>query len=400
VLLTWLRQASAWATLVLALASQAQETPWHLHTTLQTGVDAWRIAHSASDSVTRSNMYLADSEPRWSYRELSPWFTLQSRLDMGPQDQVVLRTRANQSTGGSLDQLYYDHAISPYLGLRVGVADYRATWCREYDLDNPWVRESDPFCTNHRIRLPTSSAPALQAYVNLDAGEYQLQGIAGIYRPRALGYAPREFGTAILPEQVVITQNHKQGISLNLLNKASSTEWRLSWTGLDQGLYDPDASAGFRQYSAGTRLNYRQHADTYFVGVSWQVSPRLRARLTHMRTALKARCELLTQQSAPACLEFVSKQATVLELNQQHDAENILSFTLLKFPFEQAGYYAKVNQTVSGAWRRDWGGGWFTAVQLSQARSRVFYIEDIALVQYLPGTASAWAAGFRLGRQW
>lgn len=393
------RLARSWAWGLLSLAAQAQERP-HLHTTLQTGVDVWRIGHSATDTVTRNNMYLADSETRWSYSGLSPWLTLQSRLDMGPHDQVVLRTRANQSTGGSLDQLYYDHAISPFLGLRAGVADYRATWCREYDLDNPWVRESDPFCTNHRIRMPTSSAPALQAYVNLDTGAYQLQGIAGIFRPRALGYASREFGTAILPEHVVITKNHKQGVSLNLLHKASSTEWRLSWTALDQALYDPDAHVGFQEYAPGTRMNYRQHADTYFGGVSWQVSPRLRARLTHMKTSLKARCELLTPSAAPACAQSVGKQATVAELNHQSGPADVLSVAFLRFPFDQSAVYSKANENVSASWRRDWGEGWFTALQLSRSRAKVFYNLDFSAMPYLPGTASAWAAGFRLGRQW
>ena len=383
----------------LLQGAQAQ-SDWHLHSHFQAGVDGWHIEHSAQDKTSRDNMYLADSETLWTYRPLSPWYTLQSQLDWGPQHQVVLRARANQVTGASVDQLYYSHAISPYLGFRAGVADYRSTWCREYDLDNPWIRESDPFCTNYRIKQPFASAPALQVYVNLDEGDYQVQGIAGIFRPRALGYAPREFGTAILPPHVNITQNHKQGLSLNVLNKASSTEWRLSWMGLDQRLFDPQAAISFPEYAAGTQMNYRQKAGTFFAGVSWQLSPRLRSRLTHMHNALKAHCELLTPQAAPACEIRVRKKSTVLELNYQPAAADTVSLAVLKFPFSQSQVYKKTNQTVSASWRRDWSRHWFTALQWSQSRATVFYNDDFSTMSYLPGTNSAWAAGIRSGYKW
>lgn len=390
--------SAAFLLLVLGGVHPARaQSDWHLENTLQVGLDAWHIAHSAPDRVTRDTMYLADSAPRWSYREASPWYTLQSQLHMGAKDLLVLRVRANQGLGSALDQLYHDHAISPSLGIRAGVADYRATWCREYDLDNPWVRESDPFCTDQRIRQPTSSAPALQAYVNLAWGSYQMQGVAGIFRPRALGYAPREFGTAMLPEHVSITKNHKQGLSLNLLDKATSTEWRLSWIGLDQSLFDSQASLSFPQFPAGAQLNYHQRANTYFAGVSWPISLRLRARLTHMKNALTARCELLTPQADSGCSVRVAKEASVLEMNYQLNSEDLFSLSFLRFPFGQSDVYEKTNQNVSASWRREWGGHWFTALQLSRSRATVQYNRDFSTVSYLPGTASAWGAGFRLG---
>ena len=232
-------------------------------------------------------MFLADSETSWSYRELSAWYTAQSQLNLGPHNHLVLRARANQGSGGVLDQLYYDHGISPSLGLRIGVADYRATWCREYDLDNPWVRESDPFCSQRFMRLPLSSAPAVQAYLTTEFGDYQVQGIAGLFRPRALGYAPREFSGAQLPDHVQITKNHKQSVSLNALNKTTSTEWRLSWIRITQSLFDPKVPASNTLGGPFTQMDYHQSSDIFFSGVSWQLSPRWRSRSLRGRSHVR-----------------------------------------------------------------------------------------------------------------
>lgn len=373
------------------------QSDWQLQNHFQVGVDAWHIDHSSEEPLTRRNMFLADSQTRWTYRELSPWYTAQSQLNFGPLQHVVLRARANQGSGGVLDQLYYDHGISPSLGFRIGVADYRATWCREYDLDNPWVRESDPFCSQRFIRLPLSSAPALQAYANTELGNYQIQAIGGLFRPRALGYAPREFSGAQLPDQVQITRNHKQTLALNALNKATSTEFRLSWVRIDQSLFDPQVRASNSQWGPFTEMNYHQASDIVFAGVSWQLSPRWRSRLTHMSRQLKARCDLLQPLAVPECGERVESSSTVLEWNYQASQKDILSLAVVHFPFKQFNVYERTHRNMSVGWRHDRGQGWFGAVQLSHSRSAIPYSLDFSKIAFQPGTASAWALGTRLG---
>lgn len=386
----------------LVQGAQAQ-SDWHLQSSLQMGLDAWRIEHSATDKTTQGTMYLADSDTRWTFSEWSPWYSLQSQLNLGASSQVVLRGRANQGLGSSLDQLYLDHAISPSLGFRAGVADYRATWCREYDLDNPWVRESDPFCSHRVVRLSSSSAPALQAYVNLELGNYQMQGAAGIYRPRAFGYAKREFGDFRVKNNHHITKNHKQAVSLNIVDKSSSTEWRLSWIGLDQSLFDSDfVQFNDKSIYPSTQLDYHQKSNTFFAGVSWQVSPKLRSRLTHMTSDLKAHCVMLNPLAGPPsqCSNRYKKASTVLELNYQLFPTDILSVSFVTFPVIQDTAYKRDHQSMSAAWRHDWGKGWFNALQLSRAQSETAYNLRPLYVPYVPGLAKAWAAGFRLGYQW
>lgn len=385
---------------LLLQGAQAQ-SDWHVQSVFQTGVDAWHIEHSAEDKTTKSTMYLADSDTRWTFSKWSPWYSLQSQLNLGPRNQVVLRGRANQGLGSSLDQLYLDHAISPSLGFRAGIADYRATWCREYDLDNPWVRQSDPFCSHRYLRMSSSSAPAIQAYVNLELGQYQMQGVAGVFRPRAFGYAHREFGDFVVGNSHHITKNHKQAVSFNVIDKSSSTEWRLSWIGLNQSLFDSDSvQLNDPSIYPSTQLNYHQKSNTYFAGVSWQVSPKLRSRLTHMSSLLKAQCVLLNPLAGPPCTNNYQKSSTVLELNYQLRPTDMLSVSWVTFPVVQNNAYQRDHQSMSAAWRRDWGQGWFNALQLSHAQSETAYNLTPQYVPYVPGLAKAWAAGFRLGYQW
>lgn len=386
--------------MVLHQGAQAQ-SDWHLQNTLQMGVDAWRIEHSANDRITQGTMYLADAATRWDFSEWSPWFNLHSQLTLGTRNHLVLQGRANQGLGASLDQLYVDHAISPSLGFRAGVADYRATWCREYDLDNPWVRESDPFCSHRVLRMSSSSAPALQAYVNLELGNYQMQSVVGIYRPRAFGYANREFGDFVVGNSHHITKNHKQAVSLNLIDKSSSTEWRFSWIGLNQSLFDSDSvQLNDPNIYPATQLNYHQKSNIYFVGLSWQVSPKLRSRLTHMTSELNAQCVLLNPLAGPPCSNNYQKSSTVLELNYQIYPTDILSVSFVTFPVVQDKAYKRDHQSMSAAWRHDWGQGWFNALQMSLAQSETAYNLLPRNVPYVPGLAKAWAAGFRLGYQW
>jgi len=377
-----------------ALHAQAQGA-WQLQNHFQVGVDAWHIEHSSEVPATRGQMFLADSETAWSYRDVSPWYTAQSQLSLGPLNQVVLRARASQGSGGVLDQLYYDHGISPSLGFRVGVADYRATWCREYDLDNPWIKEGDPFCSQRLARKPLSSAPALQVYLNTEVGPYQFQGIAGVFRPKALGYAPREFSGAIVPEHVQITHNHKQSLSFNALNKLTSTEWRWSWVRIDQRSLDTQYPARATSGGAVTTLDYHQQADTVFAGVSWQINPRWRARLTHMVSLLRAHCNLPDPLPNDGCVR-VRRRSTVLEWNYHAAATDMVSIALIDFPFRQDNVYERRHQSLTTGWRRDWGQGWFGSVQLSRSRTVIPYTREFREL-FPPGTASAWALGTRLG---
>ena len=383
-------------TLTLTGAARAQ-TDGQVKNTLQMGLDAWHLDYSHEDKPRQQRLLMADNKPAWKYREASPWLTLQSQVRMGTHGELELRARANQNYGGQIDQLSYAHAISPSLGLRAGVLDFRATWCRSHDTDNPWVRENDPFCTVKSTSDATASAPALQAYTVWETDAYQFQANAGLFRPKALGYAPREFNNLVLPPSAHVTQNNKQSLSVNALNKETATEWRLSWIGAHQRFFDSGlvpVNPGF----APTQLNFDQNTNAYFAGVSWPLSRQLSARLTHLNSASKAHCEQFNPNSGPACTYQFKKSSTVLELNYQANPTDVLSLALTQYPAKQAGTwggYDSVYRSSSVSWRRNWTGDWFTAVQVTRANSLIR--SNNSILSYAPGTASAWGLGLRLG---
>lgn len=354
-------------------AEQAAWPGWELKSHIQTGVDVWHIDHSPNDPNQVSMALMPDSLTRWTHRDVSPWYTLESQLRMGTTGAFVLKGQANAARGAKLNQLSYDHFISPYLGLRVGVLDYRATWCRTYDLDNPWVREADPFCSNSVVSLPTDSAPAVQAYTNLEVKGYWVQAMVGSYHPKAFGYAPQEFSDFRLPPTAQVTHNHKVAMSVNVVNPATSTEWRLSLINTRQSLFDSDAEPGFP--GGQVPINYHHRGRLWFAGVSWHMSPKLQTRLTYMDSDLTGRCEWITIQLGRPCVQHYRQQSVVAEMNYHLDERNVLSMALTHYPSEQINEvpvrfsaYKYQRQSVSVGWRKDWSARVFTAVQLTHAQ--------------------------------
>ncbi len=407
--LTLLNRPAGWVTLVmtaLLLASPAQaQTDWALKSSAQLGVDAWHLSVDASDQPVRHFLLLANARTDWRYRDMAPWYTLQTQLRVGSQGEWVLRSRGNQSYGGAVDQLSYAHSISPALGWRAGILDYRATWCREYDLDNPWVREADSFCVGRFNNSATASAPALQVYAKVDVNEYQVQAVAGLYRPKALGWDRREFSNLFIADSATVLQNKKHALSVNAVNTATSTEWRLSWIGSDQRLFDSalvqiNDAASF----PATQLHYRQAVSTYFAGVSWQLAPRLRSRVTHFRSSLQAHCELLNPAAGEPCANQFYRASTVWELGYQLSPIDVLSLALAHYDLRQTEMldvqvYEARSRNQSLAWRRDWGRGWFTSTQLTWTQGSVPYNNKPRQTPYIPGTSSAWGLGLRVGYQ-
>lgn len=395
--------------LVIGLVMQALLVPaqadWGLKSSAQVGVDAWHLSSSAQDQPGRRFLWMANANTRWDYQDAAPWYTLQSHLRNGAQGEWVLRSRGSQGYGGALDELSYAHFVSHALGLRAGILDYRATWCRTYDLDNPWVRENDPFCTDRFTSLATASAPALQVYTHVDVGDYQVQGLLGWYRPKALGYEPREFSGLVLADSARVTQNRKQVLSLNAINSETATEWRLSWIGTDQRLFESAFMQMAPLPAPASQLAYEQRVSTYFAGVSWLLAPQLRSRLTHLRGHIRGVCELMNPAAGEPCANQFHKSSSVWELSYQLDPSDVLSLAISQHGVRHRGeqgvpVYQARNRAVSLGWRRDWPGGWFNAWQLTRSMAWVPYQHRPWEQSYLPGRASAWGLGLRAGYQW
>lgn len=362
------------------------DSGWDLKSRAYVGADFWHVEHSAPQGMSRKATFMADQNTAWQFRSPSPWYQLESELNWFGQGQWVLKARGNQATGTELNQLFYDHYMSPQLGVRVGIVDYRISWCRSFDTDNPWIRETDPFCSDNTIKLATDSAPGVQAYTVSTVGDYTVQTLVGLYRPLLGGYSPREYSDAILTPDDRVTKNHKYGVTVNAIHNLTATEWRLGWVGADQ-------AAHYR----GPRFqaNSAQTVHLFFAGGSWQLHPKLKARVTLMNSHLRG--HIVPLDGGQPIKPKVFKGSRVLELNYQHSPQHAFALAYSHYPFEQQSVYRWQHQSKSVSWRYDYNSAWFAALQISKAHNHIQSFDDLAPVK--SGKPKAAAIGFRIGRK-
>jgi hypothetical protein len=106
---------------------------------VQLGLDAWDLktpdrSNAPLKGVDR--LYLANSYTQWSYRNPSAWIKTSGQWDISSNLSLTYKARADQSVGTQLDDLNFDYRLSPKLGFRAGVLDYKTSWCRTYETDS------------------------------------------------------------------------------------------------------------------------------------------------------------------------------------------------------------------------------------------------------------------------
>lgn len=366
--------------------------------TAQVGVDAWQFS-----SEKPEKLLMMATNTQWQYRPVSPWGTFDGRLMLSSQATVSLKARANQEMGSHVDELSADWALSPSAGVKAGVLDYKTSWCRTYDIDSPWVRENDPFCTVVSTSGPGGGAPGLQAYVNLPIGNYRVQSIAGVYNPLAFNYNTTEFsnlGYALSH----VTKNQKQGVSINALNLDTATEFRVGVLQAQQAL---SAYESWKMPVFQVEQNY----GLVFAGASFYATPQLNVRMQTLRHLMVNKEISNPAVSGPHTRRGynVNRTSHVMELNYQASAEDMFGLALSKYQYNVAstetnypfaGYtvspdsYVYAQKSVSLAWRHHWPQGVFTVLQLT--RSQLALNDKDA---HIDRAASANGLGLRLGYQ-
>lgn len=232
-------QLNSFAAIVLlsgAITAQAVDMTAS-HFQFQIGVDAWYLDLPATSRTTTktaiNNLSLANSSTVWSYKSTSPWIKVNGDYRLSSNVFLKYKFRAQQSVGLKLDDLHIDWEVSPKSGVRAGVVDYKMSLCRTYEFDSPWVRENDPFCVSRKTNMATWSAPGVQAYLNFNNDDYQIQAIAGVYRPLAFNYSPTEFSNVIVDSDQgqTVAVNNRLGWSVSGTDLLSGADIRLSWLG-------------------------------------------------------------------------------------------------------------------------------------------------------------------------
>lgn len=371
-----------------------------LQSNAQVGVDIWRLSPELPARVL-----LMPNNSVWHYRPESPWGTYEGHLMLSPQLSFSVKARADQSMGTHVDEFSGDWAQSPSLGFRAGVLSYKTSWCQTYNVDSPWVRENDPFCTGKSTSEASGGAPGFQVYANTALDDYRVQAMAGIYRPLLFNYNTQEFSNLVYPN-AHIDVNDKRGASLSVLHAPSVTELRIGLLAAKQ--------------SARTRIDYRYGGEvndqTYgiaFVGLSFYATPRLNVRLQTLRHNMTA------AQWAPYGAEGARyrmgnelvRRSDVMELRYQYSGQDVLAFAMSRYNFDntsistnypEAGYtrvaeFPYLLASTSASWRHDWQRGIYTSVQwtYNKGRAAAFQSPDQSTMTY----RGAHGAGLRLAYQ-
>ena len=354
-----------------AVQAEMQNSDWErtIKLSLQAGTDSWDLrAPDKSDVPLKGvdNLFLANSNTQWNYRNTAPWVKVDGYWSISNHLAIVYKLRAEQSVGTKVDDLHFDFNVSPYLGFRAGVVDYKTSWCRTYDVDSPWVRENDPFCTTQTTNAATLAAPGLQTYLVFAPGHYQIQALAGVYRPKAFGYNPQEFSNVTNTNGVAI--NDRWGWSVNALNLDSGAEFRLSWLGARQE--NNREVSGYRAQNAGA----------WYLGASLFPIEKLDIRASELLSSV----DQASYDYAPDYTQILDtnmiRKSKAIEFIYQFDDQDMFAYAISKYTHHwdmlgMNGYesytnpnYVQFYQTGrSVAWRHDWIHSIYTAIQWSHS---------------------------------
>ncbi len=362
---------------------QAFDLSPHTKWSYQMGVDSWQLNPSISKdsdpgfSEENTNLLLPNAATTWDYKDISPFATVTGTTQFTSNTSFALSARADQTVGMRLDEASFQYNLSPSLGARVGVVNYKTSWCRTYEPNNGWMREIEAICVTPQFRDVTGGAPGAQIFASNTLGDYLLQGQVGIYRPLEFNYAPKEYGNLIPSKGFEVKSNRKVGFNINVLNLQTAVEMRLSYLRANQSGYLPESNL---------KGDSRQTSDLWYWAIGSPITPQTSIRVTQLLQSQKSDCTSEIAAMGSACnldLELL-KNSTAIELAYRINGANLLSLGIsrTKFDLSQDFYnpardqHTKARpfyintQQVAAAWRHDWGQGLFSIVQIIQSNQK------------------------------
>lgn len=372
------------------------------------GTDFWRL-HASQQKDTQpsyveenSNLLLPNSYTKWNYNDASAWSRVVVTQRLTNDITLSGKVRVDQTLGVRVDEAQIEKHISPSLGLRAGVVDYKTSWCRAYEADNAWIQEIEAICNTPQFRDVTGGAPGVQIFTNLTWNyHYKLQSQIGLYKPLFLNYAPKEFGNLIPSPNYQVQKNEKLGVNFNLINLHTGLEARLSYIHANQIAYQPESKL------LGTE---KMLSDLLYLGVNTPITERTNFRITHLQQHQKATCRSETADIGTACNlnSDIQKKSTSMEFAYRWESSHLFSIGLNRTNFslqeiyftphldvyqQPSPNYKKVTQ-ASAAWRKDWQNNLFTVVQFIKSAHKS---SAPTTTGSLPYQAQGNALGVRLG---
>lgn len=373
----------------------------------QIGVDAWKISASAQANSDpghieeRSWLLLPDYDTNWRYKNTSAYGWVIATKALTSKLNVSMKAQANQQLGLRVDEAQIENHISPYLGFRLGVVDYKTSWCRTYESDSIWIRDVEPLCNLQTYRDITGGAPGAQLFIKKMWAQYQLQVQAGIYRPRMWNYAPKEFGDLApvpgMDYDYSVQSNKKTGFNVNLIDLTRAIEARVSYLHGIQEAYGP--AANFQ----GTT---QQASDAIYTAISFPLTEKLTARFSKFEQTQNSTCRSSVAAFSNCNLNvFFKKSFTSAEAAYSVNSTQTigLGISRINYDFEQRDYDPALLLYLNAphrnteieqknlAWRSNWRAGFFTVVQYISAKQTTTYKSSYP--------SNGHALGLRMGYQ-
>lgn len=352
----------------------------------QIGVDTWHIkADVAEDTYPgyvedRSYLLLPDYNTKWSYHNPAAYGWAIGSTMLTPSITSNIKVQVNQMFGLRIDEAQIEKKISPYLSFRAGVVDYKTSWCRSYEADTVWMRDVEPLCNLQTFRDITGGAPGAQVVVQNHLDPYVVQAQIGIYRPKAFGYAPQEFGDLYpVPDtkfKYTVNSNNKTGVNINILDLYRSIEARFSYIYGIQEAYAPDETL---------KSTTRQANKATYAAISFPILNKVTANISHFTQIQNATCRSdIAPYSSCNLNAFFKKTFKSMDasypVNQRHTIG--IGITKINYDFRQDNYDPITQfQTFLSAiprsiditqknlgWRMDFGNGLFTQLQYIKSK--------------------------------
>jgi len=389
-----IRSLFVWGLCYLAAVPTAFAQDFKTTTLFEGGIDFWSINPQADpndDASISNHRYLSlPDDTKWPFRSASPWFRFTGNAVLTPHLEANIKVRADQSTGGHIDVANLAWAPSPFIGVRAGVLNYQANWCRTYDVDSPWAAEPDIFCRNSYYMAFNNAAPGVQAYINTDIGDYRLQSVLGVYRPLLGDYDTKEFGVANPPAgPFTVNFNRKIGAAVNVLNTLTATQLRIGVVYADVG----------GSYNPKTSRDRHSLIDNYYLGLDTYLHPAMRLRYSW---SIFYSTIFLDDYALAATTDTEKSETLELIYERSDEDQFVLGFSNQSITaavddrarnVKIADYFYLHNPTQSVAWRHQWGKGIFSTVQWTGATQTNGYQGDRT-------TTRGEALGMRLGFQY
>ena len=237
-----------------------------------------------------------------------------------------------------------------------------------------------------------NAAPGLQAYSNITLGDYQLQNIVGVYRPRLFSYETKEFGFNYLALRGNFKResNRKISAAMNLLNLQTGTQLRLGVMRSEQaGTYSPRLIPEDRAR--------RNLIDNYYLGFDTYLRPTLRFRYSNAQFFSNDYYDdlpVLKQKHRFQNLELIYdwKASDMLALGLSRiDQTASVNDTAFGVFIDDYWLVKTTSQFIS--WRHQWGKGIHSIIQWTHAAQTNGYFGNRR-------SGSGDAVGMRLGYQY